>query len=245
MGEPAIGEPVRLLLDMGNSAVKWRIAELNGEAVMAGRSAADTLGAHLAAALNGRRVVEALASSVASRAASEWVAALCQRQFGVEARFVAVVDGARGLRCGYVDPAKLGVDRWLAMLAARQRYGGTLVVVDVGSAATFDVVDGDRHLGGYILPGLNLMRVALAGGTDAVKVPAVLAPVAALGCSTADAVNSGGPAALRALALQLAEQYQARIIVGGGDGPALCAGLAAADNYPEMVLDGLQLAAAD
>ncbi len=251
-----MSEPVRLLLDAGNSAVKWRLdCVADGQPLAAGRAAnsgaltelaeqlADVLVDGLAAASGGWRVVDVLACSVAGAALRESLTALCQQQFAVAVKFARVVDGAAGLQCGYTEPQRLGVDRWLAMLAARARYSGPLVVVDAGSAATFDLIEGDRHRGGFILPGLRLMRSALAAGTDAVKVPLAAVPAGQLGRSTAEAVNGGALAALRALALQLADDHRARLVVGGGDAALLCGELPAALSYPDMVLDGLVLAA--
>jgi len=243
-----MSESVRLLLDVGNSAVKWRIERTaDCQPLAAGRAAITgalaELAAALAAAAGSCRVVEVLACSVAGSALRDSLTALCQQQFAVTVNFARVVDGAAGLHCGYIEPQRLGVDRWLAMLAARARYVGPLVVVDAGSAATFDLVEGDRHRGGFILPGLGLMRSALAGGTEAVKVPVTAVQAGQLGRSTAEAVNGGALAALRALALQLASEHQARLVVGGGDAPLLCGGLPAALSYPDMVLDGLVLAA--
>jgi type III pantothenate kinase len=62
-----------------------------------------------------------------------------------------------GVRNGYVDPDKLGVDRWLALLGAMDFYGPVdKLIIDAGSAITIDLLTKDgRHLGGAILPGFN------------------------------------------------------------------------------------------
>ncbi|MDP1069535.1 type III pantothenate kinase, partial [Klebsiella pneumoniae] len=66
---------------------------------------------------------------------------------------------------------RMGVDRWLAMLAAWQRVGQSCWVVDCGSAITLDLLDAEgRHQGGYILPGLRLMQQSLLGNTAEVRV---------------------------------------------------------------------------
>lgn len=70
------------------------------------------------------------------------------------------------VRNGYRDPAKLGVDRWMAVVGAARHHGLPLVVMDLGSATTLDAVDArGRHLGGLILPGPDAMLGALKSDT--------------------------------------------------------------------------------
>ncbi|TZF80437.1 type III pantothenate kinase, partial [Cognatilysobacter lacus] len=67
-----------------------------------------------------------------------------------------------GLRIAYATPARLGVDRFLAMLGARRHVPGPVLVCGIGTALTLDLVDGDgHHLGGRIAPSPQLMREAL------------------------------------------------------------------------------------
>ena len=75
---------------------------------------------------------------------------------------------AGGVTNCYNDPARLGVDRWCALIGARAITHAPCVVVMAGTATTVDTLDGDgRFLGGLILPGLDLMRRALARDTAA------------------------------------------------------------------------------
>ena len=61
-----------------------------------------------------------------------------------------------GVINGYIHPETLGVDRWLALIAAAQICSGDCIVIDAGSAITLDLLRGDgQHLGGAILPGVN------------------------------------------------------------------------------------------
>lgn len=71
-----------------------------------------------------------------------------------------------GLKNGYYDCAKLGVDRWLAMLGLWRRERKAFCVVDAGTALTFDFVRSDgQHLGGYIVPGVRTMIGSLNSAT--------------------------------------------------------------------------------
>lgn len=73
---------------------------------------------------------------------------------------------ACGVRNGYRDPSRLGVDRWCALIGARSLRQGSLLVVMAGTATTVDALDADGNfLGGLILPGQQLMLAALAGKT--------------------------------------------------------------------------------
>lgn len=84
---------------------------------------------------------------------------------------------------------ELGVDRWLQMLGATD--GNKLCVVGCGTALTLDIVDADRHKGGYILPNAYMQRHALYAGTQQIAVKAGRFVDTQLGTNTFDAVNHG------------------------------------------------------
>ena len=68
-----------------------------------------------------------------------------------------------GLRCAYQQVGNLGIDRWLALISGYTLYPNmAAIVVDAGTATTIDVLNNDgQHLGGWILPGLDLMTSSL------------------------------------------------------------------------------------
>jgi type III pantothenate kinase len=73
---------------------------------------------------------------------------------------------AFGVYNAYQQPEKLGVDRWLALVAVRNHYQLPACIVDCGTAITVDLIDADgKHLGGLISPGLTLMKKSLVEGT--------------------------------------------------------------------------------
>lgn len=73
---------------------------------------------------------------------------------------------AFGVINAYQQAEKLGVDRWLTLVAVRKRYAGPACIADCGTAITVDLLDaGGNHRGGFISPGLTLMKQALAQGT--------------------------------------------------------------------------------
>jgi type III pantothenate kinase len=77
---------------------------------------------------------------------------------------------AFGVRNAYQQPEKLGVDRWLALVAVRNNYQLPACIADCGTAITVDLIDADgKHLGGLISPGLTLMKKSLSQGTAALQ----------------------------------------------------------------------------
>ena len=97
---------------------------------------------------------------------------------------------AGGVTNLYDNPARLGVDRWCALIGARHLSPGPCVAMMAGTATTIDTLDGEgRFLGGLILPGLELMRRALARDTAAL--PLAAGKYAAYPRCTDDAITSG------------------------------------------------------
>jgi type III pantothenate kinase len=158
------------------------------------------------------------------------------------------------VRNGYVDPQQLGVDRWLAMLAAFARYRSALCVVDSGTALTIDAVSGDGvHQGGLIMPGFSLMRDALKARTGEIaRLGRVFsAPDAGRqfwGRDTDGCIRRGATAAADGLiGLCVAELSRSaaspvKLVLTGGDADNLRDGLSQpADICPFLVLEGLAL----
>jgi type III pantothenate kinase len=160
--------------------------------------------------------------------------------------FAAVVDGAGGVRCGYMDAGQLGVDRWLITVAAWQRCRRPLVVVSAGTALTVDMVDGGgRHLGGYILPGLRLMASSLGVSTWGVRVESRDKASLAPGRSTVEAVSHGALTGAIGVIRQALAVSGARVLyLTGGDASVLVPWLEADTETwqaPDMVMEGLEI----
>jgi type III pantothenate kinase len=105
-----------------------------------------------------------------------------------------------GMRNGYDHPARLGADRWVAMIGARHRMLASgparpMVVVMVGTAVTVEAIDaGGAFLGGLIVPGHGIMLRALESGTAGLHVPT--GDVREFPTNTSDALTSGGTFAI-------------------------------------------------
>ena len=139
----------------------------------------------------------------------------------VEPRWVASSAHACGVVNGYDHPGRLGVDRWVALIGARQRVlaqgpARPALVVMVGTAVTVDALDANgRFLGGLILPGFGLMLRALEMGTAGLKAPT--GEVVDFPTNTSDALMSGGADAMAGAV----ERMHRKLLARTGEAPAL------------------------
>lgn len=234
-----------LQLDVGNSSAKWRLVQA-GEVLSRGwytpgDDASRALMLGCAPTMNNIWI-----SSVAGPESEEALAALLREQWGVTPWFARSEGQTGDLLSSYEDPSRMGVDRWLAMLGARQRCTERVCVVDAGSALTIDLVaSSGQHEGGYIIPGPTLMERALLLDTDRVRFAEEIGYGLAPGESTAEAVRHGialAQAGSVALALQQCGPDQPSLLICGGAGQMLEQMLPMKGEYcPDLVFEGLEL----
>jgi len=231
----------RLLVDVGNTAIKWCCD--SGEALGPTQRCGRSIERLLAALDDAGATADAVAvCSVAGEAFDgALMQALVDRGFPAP-RLARTEARTGGLRNSYADPARMGVDRWLAMLAAWRGVAHPVCVVDAGTALTIDLVDASgQHEGGYIIPGAALMVRALVGGTDRIAVDVGREPAVTPGTSTSDCVNHGawlaGYGALKAVLMRAPEH---RVVVTGGDGQALLSLGINGEWRPQLVFEGLR-----
>ena len=228
-------------IDAGNSFVKWRLSDQDGTVTRGSQPTKVVLTQGLDLATVNHLSIARL-SSVANNALAQRLCKQLLDQFTITLQVARVSATVNEVTCGYLEPEKLGIDRWLAVLAAYEAYRSSVLVIDAGSAMTVDLVSTDgQHVGGYILAGSHMMREGLAHGTDAVKVNA-LDPVNLMvpGNNTADAVNRGCLLTAVAVIEKLAAQYPAALVVTGGDAPQLIEALSLDSfHHPDLVLEGL------
>lgn len=179
-----------LAVDVGNTRLKWGLAE----APDAGFRVVGAIGLDEIERLDqlwrGNPTPSRIGvASVAAAAANERVSAALAR-FGVAPRWLASQASACGVTNRYDNPAQLGVDRFAALVAARARHPGECLVVMAGTATTVDILAPDGSFrGGLILPGLELMKRALAGNTAGL--PLERGTFRDEPRNTADAIQSG------------------------------------------------------
>ena len=242
-----------LLLDVGNTRVKWGVFE-DGRIRKTGHIVQNKVKEQGLAALTSRlpRAVDAvLVSNVAGPTFATRLSGVigmhCQR----DVHFAKTERQACGVRNGYRQPRRMGVDRWVAMIGAWAEIQGACVVVDAGTAVTIDVVDDDgQHLGGQILPGVALMSAALAASTSDIppaghRVPAATSGLDIFGDSTAKAVRNGAWNAVvgaveRAITTLRSNAYDPVVVLTGGDASRMLTALGTEPLHrPNLVLQGL------
>lgn len=114
------------------------------------------------------------------------------RYFGCRAVVVGTPEVDVGLTIRLDRPEEVGADRLVNALAAHEAYGGPLVIVDFGTATTFDLIDGDgAYLGGAIAPGINLSLEALHMASAQLPRVAIGRPERVIGKNTVQAMRSG------------------------------------------------------
>jgi type III pantothenate kinase len=151
---------------------------------------------------------------------------------------------AFGVSNAYSQPEKLGIDRWLSLIAVRHYYPGFACIVDCGTAITVDLIDAEgRHHGGCICPGLTLMREALAKGTEALPFNVVKYPIGPANCTDAAIYSGTLYAAVGLIEHTLFRQpAKTTLILTGGDADLIAEQLAfqpVTDSL--LVLRGLAL----
>lgn len=119
------------------------------------------------------------------------LAAMSRQYFGRDALFVTC-NTETGLKILYDNPREVGADRIVNAVAALHRYGGPCVVVDLGTAITFDAVSAEaEYLGGIICPGIGMSVQGLFSRTARLPLVEFRAPDAIIGTNTVGSMQSG------------------------------------------------------
>jgi type III pantothenate kinase len=119
------------------------------------------------------------------------LAAMSRRYFGLQPLFIRHTSNT-GLTILYDNPAEVGADRIVNSVAAMHKYGLPCIIVDLGTAITFDVVSRhSEYLGGIICPGINLSSSALAMNTAKLPLVSFEEPSKLIGTNTVGSIQSG------------------------------------------------------
>ncbi len=150
-----------------------------------------------------------------------------------------------GVQNGYLQPEKLGVDRWLALIASYNDYQQALWVIDCGTAITMDFINEQgQHQGGLISPGLQLMKTALSTHTASLNFSREKRYQLGLANQTNKAIFNGTLYAATGLIEQAINQQSLKtmIILTGGDAQIIAKNLSfSVIIEPDLVLKGLAL----
>ncbi len=193
-----------LAIDVGNTRLKWAqyASPQPGAAVLAhGAAFLETIDKLAATQWAGLPApTSMLGSNVAGDAVRRRVEEQLEMWDHIEPHWVVPGAHACGVTNGYDHPARLGADRWVALVGARryvlaQGRPRPVLVVMVGTAVTVDALDKEGlFLGGLILPGHGVMLRALESGTAGLRVPT--GEVVTFPTNTSDALTSGGTYAI-------------------------------------------------
>lgn len=245
-----------LLVDIGNSRIKWALSDgstfqAQGIAPHQGTPVQEVFTAAWGTLNAPYRV---LVANVAGKAMAAALRAWVKATWALDVEFLIPRRKACGVTNAYVEPQRLGADRWAALIGAHKRVPGNVCVIDCGSAVTLDALDAKgQHLGGLIIPGLAMMHSALIQNTGGISEQAVAKgdnKVSVLARDTQGAVTGGALYTLIAVidrvTADLAADLQAPLtrVICGGDAERLLNLLA--ENYryePDLVLYGLAIIA--
>jgi len=233
------------LFDGARLVASWRVATRK-------ESTADELGALLRSLFVAKGLDPAAVDGViVSSVVPDWngvLAATSERAFGRTALFVA--PGVRtGLPILYENPHEVGADRIVNAVAAVQRYGAPVIVLDFGTATTFDVVSAKgEYLGGVIAPGLGISAEALFSRAARLSRVDVRKPPRIIGRTTEESVQAGLFLGYVALVEGVVKRLhaelgvQAPVIATGGLAPVFEKELTfLAGVEPDLTLEGLRL----
>jgi type III pantothenate kinase len=244
-----------LLIDIGNTRIKWATLADDG----LGAQSASVHGPWNAEQLRARVFDSAapIDRVIVSNVGGERMASLIREATlaarGIEPEFVVTTSEFAGVHNAYPQPHKLGVDRWLTLIAAHNDKPGKTCIVSVGTAMTIDGLDATgRHLGGLILPGPELMVGSLLQNTSDIAAHAATGVIQAgiFADNTLGAIHQG---AIHALAALVDRAYESMLESFGDDPELLLTGGASDDIanllhfsariIPDLVLRGLAVVA--
>jgi type III pantothenate kinase len=208
-------KPKGLLVDIGNSQIKYTLLEQA------------TSHFEVSVAVNTRSLAplikqcdKLLVSSVGHPQQLTEIADFCTA-YGKPLQIINTEAQTFAIRCAYKHYQSLGVDRWLAILAARTITELPVAVIQLGTANTCDFIVANDHLGGWISPGFSLMRESVIANTQQVFGNSDYPTSLKLGDNTEQCVNMGCIAAVQGFARMAEEQLallgdEYRVIIGGG-----------------------------
>lgn len=242
---------MNLLVDSGNSFIKWALSDAGQMTVQQRLEWSSS--PILAESWSGyRRPGRVLVANVNDDQAVQKITEASLACWQLEPEFLASSRHFHGLVNSYRQPAQLGVDRLLAMLAAMRRARSAVIVIDCGTAVTVDLVDADgAFVGGVIMPGLHTARRALRRATAAID-QVVDNDYTATALSTEQGVASGTLLGLAGAIERVVSEQAALcdsppvVFLTGGDADDILMQL----NFdvelrPHLVLEGLHACALD
>lgn len=239
-----------LLVDIGNARIKWATRDADnwktGEPLQRQNRAFKDIARPAWKELDApeRVIVSNVAGEDYRKSVQTWV----KRRWKVTPEFLPVTERQCGVSNAYAVPQRLGADRWATLLAVHAHYKGPAVVIDCGTAITIDAIAADgMHLGGLIVPGMDLMVSALTEHAPGIQIEeADNQEISLLGSSTEAAVSGGVLYTAIALVERVFMDLQGELgnrtnlLLTGGDATRILPLLGSRPEYvPDLVLKGL------
>ncbi|MGB5178677.1 MAG: type III pantothenate kinase [Gammaproteobacteria bacterium] len=246
---------MRLLVDVGNSAVKWALAGEDGiisghRFVHRDRDIAGQLTLSWAAL---QRPTAVFVVNVAGTAMAHILTAWSRQHWSLVPEYVSTGSAACGVTNAYTVAGTLGVDRWAALIGARHQSRAAVCVIDCGTAITLDLLAASgQHLGGLILPGIEMLKQVIREDTAGVR-PSADDPLATLFATDTGAAVHGGAVYMAVAAIDriitdmvATQEQEFEVLITGGDAGTILTLLARpAHHDPELVLKGLAILAGE
>ncbi|MAJ91047.1 MAG: hypothetical protein CMF40_02540 [Legionellales bacterium] len=243
---------MKLLLDIGNSSVNWASEKKSkflsqGSFIYDKENVEGSLKNNLSLTKETSKI---LLSNVAGLEVYNSLNCWIKKHGDIELWQSSVDEKFKGLSTSYTESKQIGIDRWLAMVASWDKYHSSLCVVNCGTALTIDLVDiHGHHLGGYIMPGAELMHKALMRNTDKINVSMTNIASLDYASNTQAAVNNGVFLALVSAIERIVNKFSVesgvmpKCIISGGNAELIEPLLEYQFEFePNLVLRGLLIA---
>ena len=224
---------MKLLVDIGNSRIKWSTLSADTLSAQSARSYQNNVTAICETLFQQKSLTHVILIHVLGKPFDNEINAIA-KQYSVKLLIVHSELQAYGIKTTYKQPEKLGVDRFVAMIAAHQlnkEYSNKqhCLIIDCGTAVTIDAIDATgKHIGGVILPGLHLCQDSLinkAHNLRQIKQELATVELNIFATTTAQGVKSGCHYSLaatidkvcEAMEQEIASQHTVKRIICGGD----------------------------
>ena len=240
---------MNLLVDSGNSFIQWVWA--NDESFIAGDRCLTTAVSSLREKWADNDVpLRVIVSNVSGESVASEISKAVSELWQLEVEFIVSSKNCCGLTNSYHIPGQLGVDRWMAMVAAYRMTQDPVIVIDCGTAVTIDLVnEKGLFIGGVIMPGLMTALQSLKLGTEAIEdTGSINSDVNPASQSTEDGVIAGVLLGLAGGIERVVREQSLlvdkvpTILISGGDREKIVPYLTMpVALQPELVLEGMRV----
>ena len=240
---------MKLLLDIGNSSVNWASEKESrflsqGSFMYNKNNFENSLQKNISITKSTSKI---LVSNVAGLNIFNSLNSWAEKNGPLELWQSCIEKKFKGLKTSYTKTEQMGVDRWLSMVACWERYQSSLCVVSCGTALTIDSIDHEgNHLGGYILPGIELMQKSLIKNTENINFIIDCDPSIDYASDTKSAVNNGAFLSLISSIDRVVNKFKLELggapkcVIYGGNAQLIKPLLEQKFKYePNLVLHGL------